>query len=112
MDGLIIGAVLILAGAALLWVAWAGSQGTLPPNGFVGIRVPATRCSDAAWYAAHRAAAGPLGIGGAITATCGVGVLFAGFDVIGLVLALIALATTLSATGIATVVALRAARTA
>ncbi len=59
MDALLVGLALVVGGAVLVWVSWAGSQGSLRPNGIVGLRVPSARRSDAAWYAAHRAAAGP-----------------------------------------------------
>lgn len=48
--------LLILAGATLL-VGMAGRDGTLGRNRAIGIRTSATRASDAAWQAAHRAAA-------------------------------------------------------
>ncbi len=110
MDSLTVGIAVMLGGAGLLWVSWAGSQRSLRPNALIGIRLPATRRSDDAWYATHRAAAGPFGVGGGITAVCGVGVLFTGFDVIGQVLTLVALAATLTATGVGTAVGIRAAR--
>lgn len=48
--------LLVLAGAVLL-VGMAGRDGTLGRNRAVGIRTSATLASDAAWQAAHRAAA-------------------------------------------------------
>ena len=33
------------------------AAGRIPANGLVGIRTPATECSEAAWRAGHRAAA-------------------------------------------------------
>lgn len=109
MEGLLVGLGLVLVGAVTVWLAWLGSQCKLPPNAVAGIRVPATRRSDAAWYAAHQAAAGPLGVGGGATVACGLGVLFTGLDVIGWVLVIIALAALTTAVGLATTVALRAA---
>jgi hypothetical protein len=108
-TGVIVGLALVVAGALTVWLAWLGSQRKLPPNGVAGIRLPATRRSDDAWYAAHQAAAGPLGVGGGATAACGLGVLFAGLDTIGWVLVIIALAALTTAIGLATTVALRAA---
>lgn len=113
MSGLIAGAALVLAGSALTWIAWLGSQRRLAPNAVAGIRLPATRRSDDAWYAAHEAAAGPLGVGGGVTCACGLAAMFSGeLDVIGLVLVVIGLAALTTATGIATVVGLRAANAA
>ncbi len=110
MEGLLVGAALLLGGAALVWISWAGSQRALRPNGWVGLRLPSTRRSDDAWYAAHQAAAGPLGVGGGVLLAGGAGVLFTGFDLIGQVLALVSLAAALTAIGLGVAVALRAAR--
>lgn len=110
MDALLVGLALVLGGAAVLWISWAGSQGSLRPNGVVGLRLPATRRSDDAWFAAHRAAAGPLGVGGAVLLASGVGVLFTGFDLIGQALALVSLVVALAAICVAVLVAVRAAR--
>ncbi len=109
MDGILIGLALVVAGALTAWLAWLGSQRRLPPNGVAGIRLPATRRSDEAWYAAHQAAAGPLGVGGGATVACGLGVVFTGLDTIGWALVIIALAALTTAVGLATTVALRAA---
>jgi len=109
MSQLILGLVLVVVGAAELWVCWLGSQRRLPPNGWIGIRLPATRRSDAAWYAAHEAAAGPLGVAGGVGAFCGLGVLVAGGDTIGLAVAAVAAVALLAGPGVATVVGLRAA---
>lgn len=109
MDGVLLGLVLTAGGALTVWVSWLGSQRKLRPNALVGVRLPATRRSDAAWYAAHQAAAGPLGVAGGATAACGVGVLFTGLDLIGWVLVIVALAALTTGVGVATAVALRAA---
>ena len=53
------GAMLALA-ALSFWTARRASAGTLPRNDLVGIRTTATRASDAAWVAAHRAGAADL----------------------------------------------------
>ena len=50
---------LVTVAAAMWFVARAGERGDLPRNGLVGIRTSATRASDRAWAAGHRAAAGP-----------------------------------------------------
>lgn len=55
-----------IALALLSWyLAWAGVRDRLPRNAILGIRLAATTRSDAAWYAAHRAAA-PANIGAGI----------------------------------------------
>jgi hypothetical protein len=113
VSGLLVGAALVLAGAALIWIAWLGSQRRLAPNAFAGIRLPAARRSDDAWYAAHEAAAGPFGVGGGVVCACGLATMFSGeLDVIGVVLVIIGLAALTSATALATVVGLRAANAA
>ncbi|SIS07214.1 SdpI family protein [Microbacterium sp. RURRCA19A] len=63
--------VAMLAVAAVsFWTARRASAGTLPRNDLVGIRTAATRASDAAWVAAHRAGAADLrGTGIAALAT-------------------------------------------
>jgi hypothetical protein len=78
----------ILAAAMLLVVVVTqlAATGKIGRNGFVGIRIPPTMASDAAWIAGHRAARMPSWIGFALVAvTAGVaqfipsinGVLFA-----------------------------------
>lgn len=109
MVGLVVGSALVLVGAATVWVAWQGSQRRLAPDARIGLRVPGTRRSDEAWYAAHQAAAGPLGVGGGVTVACGLGVVFTGLDVIGWVLVLVALVALTTGSGLAVVVAMRAA---
>ena len=100
----------MIIGAAELWVCWLGSQRRLAPNRIVGIRLSVTRASDEAWYVAHEAAAGPLGIGGAIAAACGAAVLVTGLDLVGVVVAALGAVALLTATSVATVAAVRAAR--
>lgn len=109
MDGVVLGLALTIAGALAVWLSWLGSQRKLRPNGVVGIRLPATRRSDAAWYAAHQAAAGPFGVAGGVTAACGVAVVFTGLDLIGWVLVIVGVAALTTGVGVATAVALRAA---
>lgn len=92
MAGLLAGLGLVLVGAGLLWLAWRGSQHHLRPEG------------------AFEAAAGPLGLGGGVIATCGVGVLAVGLDVIGVTLSVIALVALVVSTVVAAVVGRRAAR--
>lgn len=110
VDGVVVGGVLVLAGAALLWVAWRGSQRELRRNRFVGIRVRSTMRSDAAWYSAHEAAAGPLGVGGGIACAGGIGVLATGVDdVIGVAVVTATLVGVLASIVLGTRAALRAA---
>ena len=110
MSGLVVGLLLLLMGAAELWVCWLGSQRRLAPNGVVGIRLEATRSSEEALYTAHESAAAPLGIGGGIAAACGAAVLLTGLDVVGVGVAALGFVVLLSAVSVATVVALRAVR--
>ncbi|MEI2696908.1 MAG: hypothetical protein V9E94_00710 [Microthrixaceae bacterium] len=84
--------VLILAGAALLWQAWVGSQRPVSHR------------------AARRAAAGPLGVGGGVVLTCGVAVAFTGMDAIGVGLVVVALVALAASLAVAAVAARRAVR--
>lgn len=97
MRGLIVGLALVLAGAGLVWLAWLGSQRRLSANRWGG-------------HDAHQAAAGPLGVGGGAVATCGVGVMAVGLDVVGTVLAAVALVALTTSIGLAVVVGHRAGR--
>lgn len=110
MEGLLLGLLFVLAGAVELWLAWLGSQRRLAPGSFVGVRLPATRRSDAAWYAAQEATAGPYGIGGGVGAVCGLALFVTGLDVIGVAVAAVAAVALLAGASGATVAALRAAR--
>ncbi len=75
--GPVLGGVLLLAGLLLLTTAGLGARGRLPRNRFAGVKTPATLASDAAFAAAHRAAAVPLGAAGAVATVAG-GVLLTG----------------------------------
>lgn len=101
---------LLIVGAVMLATCWWGSQGRLPRNRIIGIRIPATMRSDAAWDAGHRAAAGPTGIGGGIAVLAALGVVAAGLDLIGWVIAAIGLVAVLASAAVATVAASRAAK--
>lgn len=103
-SGVLVGALLILSGAALTWVSWLGSQRRLPRNSWVGLRVPSTMADDEAWAVAHESAAGPLGVAGGVCMLGGLGVVTVGLDhVVGV--------SVLAVSGTATVVlALVAAR--
>ncbi|QUH05654.1 SdpI family protein [Saccharopolyspora erythraea] len=50
-------AVLVLGGAALLFVGWRGLRGQLARNRYAGVRTPATLRSEEAFELANRAAA-------------------------------------------------------
>ena len=110
-EGAAVGGVLILGGAALLWIAWLGSQRRLPRNRVAGIRTRATLRSDAAWIAAHETAAAPLGLGGALTALAGLAVLVSGLDdVIGVAALVFAATVALSSVLVAARAGVAAAR--
>lgn len=57
---LVLAAVMAGLGVLLLFLARAGADGRLRRNMFVGIRIPSTMASDAAWRAGHRAGEAPL----------------------------------------------------
>ena len=62
----LVGAVLTCAALVLLATAWMSWQGRIRRNRFVGIRTRRTLTSDAAWYAANRAAAPALFVSGVL----------------------------------------------
>ncbi|MPZ64236.1 MAG: hypothetical protein GEU83_01470 [Pseudonocardiaceae bacterium] len=68
---LLLGAVLTVAGLALVSVAVLGWRGLLPRNRVAGVRTPASLRSDAAFRVANRVAAPPLGAAGVVCATGG-----------------------------------------
>lgn len=68
---LLLGAVLAVAGPALLSVAVLGWRGLLPRNRVAGVRTPASLRSDAAFCAANRVAAPPVVAAGVVCATGG-----------------------------------------
>ncbi|MDQ2790921.1 MAG: SdpI family protein [Actinomycetota bacterium] len=57
---MLLGGLLLVAGAGLLTVGLLGWRRLLPRNRFAGIRTPATLRSDAAFIAANRVAAPPV----------------------------------------------------
>ncbi|HVM35922.1 MAG TPA: SdpI family protein [Actinomycetota bacterium] len=69
------GLPLVAAGIVLIFAALRGRVGRLPRNGLLGIRLPSTMRSDAAWDAAHRASwlatflAGFVALGGGLALT-------------------------------------------
>ncbi|MDJ0961754.1 MAG: SdpI family protein [Acidimicrobiia bacterium] len=78
------GLLLIVTGGLLAVVARRSRRGTLPRNWIVGIRTRATLASEAAWEAAHRAAATALAIGAGGTTLAGLLVLFRPSNGVGL----------------------------
>ncbi len=66
-----LGALLVLAGVALLTIAVLGARGRLPRNRWAGVRTAATLRSDAAFALANRVAAAPVGAAGAVAAVGG-----------------------------------------
>lgn len=63
---LIVTAVLVVAGIALLAVAVLGARSALRRNRWAGVRTPATMASEAAFTLGNRAAAVPVGAAGAV----------------------------------------------
>ena len=74
---LVLGSLLVLAGAALLAVAVLGARSRLRRNRWAGVRTHTTLRSEAAFALANRAAAAPNGAAGVI-ALAGGAALFAG----------------------------------
>jgi hypothetical protein len=75
IAGLVIFGVMALLGGAFWLVAAKTRVGTLPPNGWVGIRIPATMKSPDAWYAGHRAAVSQTFYGAVVCWVVAVGAL-------------------------------------
>lgn len=75
----LLGALLVLAGLALLAVAVLGARSLLRRNRWVGVRTAATLRSDESFALANRVAAAPLGAAGAVAVVAG-GALLAGAD--------------------------------
>ncbi|GAA2542996.1 SdpI family protein [Pseudonocardia hydrocarbonoxydans] len=63
---LVVAALLVLVGLALLAVAVLGARGRLPRNRRLGVRTAETLASDAAFVLANRVAAAPVGAAGAV----------------------------------------------
>lgn len=76
-------AVLILGGAALLLLGFRGLRGSLPLNTYVGVRTPAAMRSEEAFELANRAAGPAMLAAGAIAALAGASMpaLASGFSV-------------------------------
>lgn len=63
---LVVAALLVLVGVALLAVAVLGARGRLPRNRRLGVRTAETLSSDAAFALANKVAAAPVGAAGAV----------------------------------------------
>jgi hypothetical protein len=74
----LLGALLVLAGIALLAVAALGARSRLPRNRWVGVRTANTLASEAAFTLANRVAAMPLAAAGLVAAAGGAVVLAGG----------------------------------
>lgn len=111
MGTFVVSAVLLVAGALLVWLSWIASQRRLPPNRWAGIRLRSTTASDEAWYVAHEAAAGWLGVAGGVSALGGVAVGVLGLDSLpGTIAAAVALGGILVCVGVSTAQALAAVK--
>jgi uncharacterized membrane protein len=75
---MLLGVLLLLAGAGLLTVGVLGWRRRLPRNRFAGVRTPATLRSDAAFIIANRVAAPPVLAAGGICVAGGALALGAG----------------------------------
>lgn len=60
----VVGIVMVLAGALMVWLARRSRLGRLPRNQIAGVRTRLTLSSDEAWYPAQRAAARGTTVGG------------------------------------------------
>ncbi|GAA0507843.1 hypothetical protein GCM10011581_20330 [Saccharopolyspora subtropica] len=81
---MILCAVLVLGGAALLLLGFRGLRGQLPRNRYVGVRTPAAMRSDDAFELANRVAGPAMLAGGAVAVLAGVSLpmLAAAFSVV------------------------------
>ena len=103
-------ACLVGGGGVVAWVGWRSAAGRLGRNWLVGIRVPATLESDAAWEAAHRAAGSHMFVGGVVPMVAGPFLLSGPTNGVGAVVVLAALAWLLTWVVAAGITAQRAAR--
>lgn len=111
----IVGALLGLAGLALITVAGLGARSRLPRNRFAGVRTAATLRDDETFVLANRVAAVPVGAAGAVGLVGGVAVLAARTGVLAGVVLTVAVVGLLALAGLGGVLgdraAARAART-
>lgn len=75
---LVLAALLLLAGAALVVLAALGATGRLPRNRFVGVRTRGSLRTADAFALANRVAAAPLGAAGLIGFVGGTALVFTG----------------------------------
>ena len=68
---LVVGSLLVLVGLALVVAAVLGARSVLRRNRWVGVRTAATLASETQFVAGNRAAAMPVGAGGAVAAVGG-----------------------------------------
>jgi len=108
---LVLGALLVLLGAALLTVAVLGLRRRLRRNRWAGVRTSASLRSDAAFAIANQVAAAPLGAAGAVALAAGVALLAGASGVLGWTLLAVSLAGVFVLTGVGGVAGDRAART-
>ncbi len=64
-------ALLVVLGAALVFIGWRGLRSQLPPNRYVGVRTPATLRSEEAFELGNRVAAPAMLAGGAVAILAG-----------------------------------------
>jgi hypothetical protein len=107
---LMLGSLLVLAGAALFTVAALGARSRLPRNRWAGVRTRATLRSDAAFALANRVAAVPVGAAGAVALAGGVVLLAGPGAALGWVVLAVAAAGVLGLAGFGGLAGDRAAR--
>jgi len=106
---LVVGALLVLAGLALVVVAVLGARSVLRRNRWVGVRTPATLASETQFVAGNRAAAVPVGAAGVVAAVGGAFLLVSGSAVLDWIVLTIRLLGVLGLTVIGGLVGDRAA---
>lgn len=79
LMGILGGLGLVMVGGSYLVVAKQGAVGLIGRNGSVGIRTRKTQASDAAWDAAHRAAAPLVRTMGMTSLVLGAALVVSGF---------------------------------
>ena len=87
---MLLGVLLLLAGAGLLTVGVLGWRRRLPRNRFAGVRTPATLRSDAAFIIANRVAAPPVLAAGGVCVLAGALALGAGGPALTVIMAVAA----------------------
>jgi SdpI/YhfL family protein len=106
---LVLGALLVLLGAALLTVALLGPRRKLRRNRWAGVRTPATLRSDAAFGVANQVAAAPLGAAGGVALAGGAALLAGATGVLGWTLVAVSLVAVFVLAGVGGVAGDRAA---